>query len=171
MEVLTKKQAQLTISKEQPLSLYYLEELDLYNQALFKDEMVNQKIVIENCHIEILDLAIMQFNQEVVLRGCIVGRANFHGTFFLKGIKIEECLFKEILNFDCGGHNEAPYPVKLLNSTFRGYVDFFDAWFMGPFVVSNCKFLAGTNMLLDPSAFEIKPEINNNEGDLELESK
>lgn len=170
MKELTKDQVQVMIFEGIIVHDVCIKELDLYNKERFESERVRTSVVFENCFIEKLDFTIIEFFEEVVFRNCSIGTVSFHGAYFYKGITIENCIFNDIFYFDCGGHNENPYPVQFINCVFNGFVDFFDAWFMGPVIIKNCKFIADTNLLCDSLAFEVQPILEANEGNLSMES-
>ncbi|GIP17509.1 hypothetical protein J40TS1_31510 [Paenibacillus montaniterrae] len=170
MDKLIKTKVQELVYSGSPVSGYFIKDIDLYNSNLFENEQVRRSVLIENCIIDKLDLTIMEFTEEVIIRDCSINLASFHGAYFYKGISIERCVFNEIFYFDCGGHNESSYTVRLIENKFRKYVDFFDAWFMGPVEIRNCQFIGGTNLLCDSQAFDVEPIIENNTGNLRLES-
>ncbi|WP_281886548.1 hypothetical protein [Paenibacillus sp. YYML68] len=169
IEELIKTQVQQLIYSGSPVRGYFIKDLDLYDSNLFENEQVKSNVILENCIIDKLDLTIMLFTEEVIIRDCSINSASFHGTYFFKGITIERCVFNEIFYFDCGGHNEFSHTVKLIGNKFKKFVDFFDAWFMGPVEIRNCQFTGGTNLLCDSLAFDVEPTIENNEGNLRLE--
>lgn len=170
MEELIKTDVQQLVYSGSPVRGYYIKNLELYDPILFENDQVRTNVTFENCKIDKLDLTIMEFTEEVIIRDCLINSASFHGTYFFKGITIERSVFNEIFYFDCGGHNEASYTIKLISNEFKKFVDFFDAWFMGPVEIRDCQFAGGTNLLCDPLAFDVEPLIENNNGNLSLES-
>ncbi|GIP37883.1 hypothetical protein J31TS4_11630 [Paenibacillus sp. J31TS4] len=171
MKELTKEEVQQMISLGKPITNSSIQNLDLYNKMLFEGEEVRTPVIFESCFLSNVDFAILQFYEEVVFQRCKVISAGFHGAYFYKGIVIEDCEFHDTLYFDCGGHNESPHLVKINQTDFYGYVDFFDSWFMGPVEIINCTFHAGTNLLCDMNDFEFPPLLVNNSGNLHLENE
>lgn len=171
MKELSKLQVQQLIAKGLPIRDAQIQDIDLHNVSIFNDKQVKSNVIFELCNIDNLGLNCMDFFEEVIIRNCTINSVGFHGSYFFKGVTIIECVFNDVFYFDCGGHNESPHAVRLIDNIFHGYVDFFDAWFMGPVEIRNCKFKAGSNLLCDMLAFEIKPIIEHNEGNLKIDSR
>ncbi len=75
--------------------------------------------------------------------------------------------------FQCGGHNKGAAVFSWDSCHFASFVNFFDCWYEGPFVVPNCHFSGGSNSLGNRGApyqvrFDVPPVIDGNVGRLDL---
>lgn len=134
---------------------------------------VSQPITIEDCVVHSLKALSCYFQSPVVLRNTkILGDASFYAGYFFQGLHISGCEFLGELDVQCGGHNKNGYKVILENTRFDGFVNFFDCWYEGPFIVRDCKFKGGTNLLGNKGKpyevqFDAPPVIQRTSGKLE----
>jgi hypothetical protein len=127
------------------------------------------------CQLHCIDAVCLHFHHPFVLRDTVIDipSASFYACYFLEGYTIERSTFCGDVDFQCGGHNATDKPVIIRDSTFRGFVNFLDCWFMGPVEVRNCCFEKGTNLLGNKGqpfevTFDVAPLIDGNSGDLDL---
>ena len=109
---------------------------------------ISEPITIEDCVLDSLKAVCCYFQSPVVLRNTkILGDASFYAGYFFRGLCITGCEFLGELDFQCGGHNKNDNKVILKSTRFDGFVNFFDCWYEGPFIVRDCNFNGGTNLL------------------------
>jgi len=63
--------------------------------------------------------------------------------------------------------------IRFVDNIFSNFVNFFDCYFIGPFIMKNNIFKKGTNLLGNKGeqyevTFETEPKIENIKGNLEL---
>jgi hypothetical protein len=137
-------------------------------------EYINNTIIFKNCIINELDAGYLFFNTFVSLEQCIIKIAIFEASYLLAGLTIKECIFLDDLSLmSMGGHNKLGKPISIRDCIFHGFVNFFDAWFEGPFEVSRCHFIKGTNLLGNKDEpyvvnFSVAPVISENLGELDI---
>lgn len=133
----------------------------------------NKKITIENCIIENLSCIMVQFHKHLTIRNSYIKNASFNFSYFIGGLTIDNCIFDEYLNFEAGGHNNLGNFVMIKGNHFRSFVNFFDCWFTGEVSIDNNIFENGTNILSKNQlvSFDIPFQIENNVGDLNVESE
>jgi hypothetical protein len=107
-----------------------------------------------------------------VLEGCEIGNAELFSAYFLAGLSVAGCTFTGRVDFQCCGHNRSGTAVRLQDSRFLGFVNFFDCWYEGPFQVRGCAFEGGTNLLGNRGEpfevqFDVQPELMGNTGTLD----
>lgn len=141
-----------------------------------KDEcLIDSPVTFINCQIKALDASYCTFNKKLTLVDCVIEYASLSASFFLSGLTIDRCIFNnDIFLFSMGGHNAEDKPIIIHDTIFKGYVDMNDAWFMGPLIISKCKFMKGSNLLGNKGqpfevSFDIKPELIDNQGKLNLD--
>jgi len=98
---------------------------------------------------------------------------DFSFSYFLGGLEIINCCFKNYLDFQSGGHNKTHNPVRLENSVFLDFVNFFDCSYDGPFILNGNDFQKGTNILGNKNmpyevTFKLAPLLKNNKGIINL---
>jgi len=143
-------------------------------RELATDEVMAQPIHLVDCRIPSLDGYFTTYQAPVVLERCEVGDTQMISTFFLAGLVIRDCTFTGKFSVECGGHNQGGTAVELSGSTFRGFANFLDCWYMGPFILRDCAFEAGTNLLGNQgtpysAAFDTPPEITGCTGRLDVD--
>jgi hypothetical protein len=151
-----------------------IEKIELRSST--KDgDYIDRAVTFYNCQIKALDASYCTFNKKLTLVDCIIEAALLSTSFFLSGLTIERCTFKnDIFLFSAGGHNAKDKPIIIHDTIFEGYVDMNDAWFMGPLIISKCNFKKGSNLLGNKGqpfvvTFDIKPELIDNQGNLSLD--
>lgn len=141
-------------------------------EYLAVDNDVNEQIIIEESIIdEILSLGLL-FKKRVVFRNSIFKYITmFQAAYFYGGLEIHNCIFENLVDFSCGGHNKDGNEIRIEDNTFKKFVNFDDCIYDGPFIMKNNNFDEGTNLLgewqLSPSFDEVKI-IENNKGELTL---
>lgn len=155
----------------QPLVDYYIGgEL-----ALPLGENWDQKIVFDNCVVESLACLSVNFSKPVALRNCRFNSCQFTFSYFLGGLTIDTCCFDTYLDFQAGGHNQGGKPVRIVNSRFSAFVNFFDCQYESAVIITDNHFLAGTNLLgrphTIPVTFAVAPLLARNSGQLAVDGE
>jgi hypothetical protein len=137
------------------------------------EENWNKPICITNCLLESFAGSLTQFPETVVFSDTYFQKCEFVFSYFLRGLTIENCTFESFLDLQAGGHNKAGYPIKIWNSTFLGFVNFFDCWYTGEVSISRNAFAKGTNIASQKQliTFDFPPELLDNTGRLDIEAE
>ena len=144
-----------------------------YKKFFVSTDTICKKIYFKNCIFKNFFALMKTFKETVTFINCTFNHLSFMSGFFLKGLEITGCEIFEITDFQCGGHNKPSHKILIQNSKFHKFVNFFDCWYEGPFILKNCELVEGTNLLGNkntstPVSFDICPIIENNKGDLYL---
>lgn len=135
-------------------------------------EAWNKDVTLYNCILENLSAINIQFTKPVKLVNCHLKNCQFHFSHFLAGLTIDNCTFESHLDFQAGGHNKDAHAFTIINSDFKGFVNFFDCWFESDVFIYSNNFRAGTNIYGSPNGipvtFDGETIINNNIGQLGL---
>jgi hypothetical protein len=129
-------------------------------------------LIVDNCRMEAFGAPAEVFSKTVQLKNCTIGSLSCHGTYFLSGFQMTNCIIENPSTFDCGGHNIHPNEFFIDHCIFNGYVDFFDVYFAGPVRITNNHFRQGTSMALYltvPSGIKegLPFSLENNTGELD----
>jgi hypothetical protein len=149
------------------------ESIDL--RAVCEEDELRLPICFAGCNLRRIEAVCVRFHEPVVLEGNVIeAEGTFFASYFLAGLRVASCQFGSVVDVQGGGHNEGKREILLLNTTFKGFVNFFDCWFEGPVVVRGCRFEAGTNLLGNrgkPFAvqFDVPPVIEDNFGELSVD--
>jgi hypothetical protein len=140
------------------------------------DETCSTEIRLKRCQIELVDAPCVAFTRPVTLEDCTLARAEFFSSYFLQGLSIRGTRFASPVDFQCGGHNGVDFPVRILDTVFEGFANFFDCWYMGPVEVMRCKFQRGTNLLGNKTMpyrvkFDVSPVVLDNEGFMDMDGE
>ncbi len=141
----------------------------------YTETVIEQSVVFRNCDLKLLIAGECAYRRPIVLEQCRIENAAFDTCYAKAGMRMADCTFSnDIFLFLWSGHNKQP--IEILNCTFRGYVDMFDAWFQGPVTIKHCRFLKGTNLLGNQGqpyrvSFDVAPVIVDNEGVLNLDGE
>lgn len=134
-----------------------------------------KEVVFENCVIEYFSGSVTPFEKPVRLINCHFKKCQFVFAYFLGGLTIDNCVFDDYLDFQAGGHNKVGKLVIITNNQFSGFVNFFDCWYESEVIVRDNNFLSGTNLLGRPFnipvTFDVAPVIENNQGQLDLDTE
>ena len=132
-----------------------------------------KEVIIENCIVEDFVAVGTEFEKMVKLVNSHFMNCNFNGSYFKKGLIIDNCIFDNYLDFQAGGHNKIGNPVILTNNNFKDFVNFFDCWYTGEISVCGNKFNKGTNIESKELliTFDIPPLIENNIGTTNFEKE
>ena len=118
--------------------------------ALPPGETWDQEVVFTNCIVENFACLSVNFNKPVELRNCRFNNCQFTFSYFLSGLTIDTCYFDSYLDFQAGGHNQGGKPVRIINSRFSAFVNFFDCQYESAVIITDNHFLGGTNLLGKP---------------------
>ncbi|NML64554.1 hypothetical protein HHL22_04985 [Hymenobacter sp. RP-2-7] len=139
--------------------------------ALAPGETWEQQVVLENCVVERFYCPCTSFSKGVELRNCRFQQCQFTFSYFLGGLIVDACYFDSYLDFQAGGHNQLGNPVRITNSRFASFVNFFDCWYESAVVITDNDFLGGTNLLGAPFnipvTFNMPPVLARNSGQLD----
>lgn len=158
-------------------------DLIIYNQKVkdavisgiinFSIDIFDHAVIIENCSINCFRANNIQFNKQVKFVNCKFKICDFSFAYFPGGLEIIDCSFNTYLDFQCGGHNKSQNPVRLENSIFKDFVNFYDCSYDGPFILNGNDFQKGTNILGNKNmpyevTFKLTPIFENNKGLMNL---
>jgi hypothetical protein len=141
------------------------------------DPKVHHGVVrFENCRLAGVDLSHSTFEKPVSFTGCTIGSLFAMSAFFIAGFSMDLCTVEEEAELSYGGHNKNGGAFTLTDCTFRCFVDFTDAWFMGPLTIARCRFQSGANLLGNRDhpmrvSFDVAPALEANEGDLAIDTE
>lgn len=124
--------------------------------------MVKENIVIEtlklddiksnecfhliNCKIDTIDLVgVFHLNVEVKIEDCLINELKIHSCWFTKGLLLKNCIVKNYVDYQMGGHNTKPILIE--GNIFNEFVNFFDCQFEDIVEVKNNIFIKGTNLI------------------------
>ncbi len=149
---------------------------DLYISGILDivDFEKNDRLIhIENCVIENLKSECVEFSSSVELINSEFKKCTFSFSYFIGGLKIQNCVFLDYLDFQCGGHNKISNSVLIDKSTFHEFVNFYDCSYNGPVEISDNDFKSGTNLTGNKNepfqvTFDIEPIMTNNKGQIDL---
>lgn len=161
------------IFQGQELANYHIEGvIDLYKIV----EGINSELVIRDCFVENLVSHSIEFIHGLRLVGSHFDRCSFNYAYFIGGLTIDNCFFDTYLDFEAGGHNQKNCAFKLKQSSFNGFVNFFDCWFQSTVEVVDNEFKKGTNLLGNKDKpfrvqFDLPPLIEHNRGQMDLDGE
>jgi hypothetical protein len=141
-------------------------KLDL-RELLSDETSCPYPIVLKHCRLDQLTSVLVHYERPVVLWQCHFLSADFTYTYFLQGLRLEECVFEKYLDFQAGGHNQPGFSVLLARNVFRGFVNFFDCWYQAEVQIVFNEFRGETNLLnyaKNYTTFEVPPIIQSNTG-------
>ena len=133
----------------------------------------NKEIIIDNCIIEYFGGGVTQFKKPIKFTNTHFKNCQFIFSHFPKGLIIKNCRFDKYLDFQAGGHNQIGYPIEIKNNIFLDFVNFCDCWYNGEIIISDNKFLKGTNIESQTQylTFDVTPQIRNNTGQTNIEAE
>ena len=154
-----------------------LENFHIYGDFDISDfgRYVN-KIIINNCTIENFNAQNVDFVSDIELIDTLFLNASFATSFFKNGLLIENCIFKNNVDFQDGGYNKVNKSIEFINNTFYGFVNFIDCVFNGPVVLKYNNFNKGSNLLGNKNksyctVFDFEPELYKNKGEIDLDGE
>jgi len=127
---------------------------------------LTKPVIIQDAVIKTVDLRFTTFHHEVCVRNSIIETLLLHSAFFEGGFTIENCIVKNHIQYEMGGHNKKP--VRIINSIFESLFVFFDCVFVSDIVIKNNIFLEGSTLFNGTNSFEISPNTENNVGALNI---
>jgi hypothetical protein len=138
-------------------------------------ETWDQEVVFENCVVENFSCLSISFGKPVELRNCLFNNCQFTFSYFLGGLSIDTCCFDSYLDFQAGGHNQGGKPIRIVNSQFSAFVNFFDCWYESAVIITDNHFPGGTNLLGKPHniavTFDVAPLLARNSGQLAVDGE
>ncbi|MEM6260963.1 MAG: hypothetical protein AAGI38_00540, partial [Bacteroidota bacterium] len=134
-----------------------------------------KKLAIKNCELDLLSCVSVTFKKTVKLVNSHFHDCHFTFSYFLKGLKIDQCTFDDYLDFQAGGHNKEGCTITLNNNHFNGFVNFFDCWYESDVLIKGNNFTKGTNLLGKPNnipvSFDKRLIMANNIGKLDFDTE
>jgi hypothetical protein len=120
------------------------------NQIL---ELINKEDLIDhqtfhliNCIVNTIDLTgVFDLNVYLILENCIVNNLQIHSCWFKKGFLLKNCIIKNYIDYQMGGHNVNPIIIE--GNVFMEFFNFFDCQFENRIELVNNVFIKGTNLL------------------------
>jgi hypothetical protein len=170
----------VTITAEEALALITRGEPILHSVIIgtlsFEETDFKIPIVMEKCEVESIKAGSVQFNKVVKFTKCHFKKFDFPFCYFPGGLEIISCSIDSYIDFQCGGHNKPTTTVRISNTIFKGFVNFFDCIYEGPVIITNNKFEKGTNLLGNKNepfvvSFDDVVKIEDNEGELNIDSE
>ena len=159
--------------KNQNLELIRLPDFEIQSPGL----SFNTELHFDNCNIEAMSASTLFLGKKIVLNNCIINQElGFMATYFFGGFEMRNCVVKGFSTFSCGVHNNPPNKFIIDSCIFENYVDFFDVFFGWEAIITNNKFLKGTNLgvyLKVPFGIEkgIEFKLEKNEGNVNLRTE
>lgn len=99
-----------------------------------------------NCIINTIDLiGVFELNAYLILENCIINNLNIHSCWFVNGFLLKNCIVKNYVDYQMGGHNANP--IVMEGNVFIGFFNFFDCQFENRIELKNNVFVKGTNLL------------------------
>ena len=137
--------------------------IDLIDPDFIK---MNEEIIIQNSIIELLDLSSLEFNNKFTISHCHIGEIRLRSTWFLKGFELVNCIIRDKIQFEMGGHNKKP--IRIEGNVFMNLFVFFDCWFMSDVNVINNIFIKGCTLRNTYNTFDCKLNCTSNIGDMDV---
>jgi hypothetical protein len=140
------------------------------------DERLRYELILENCIFDDFKTSFLSFERPVRISRCVFYKCSFNSTYFIKGLHIEDSVFKSYLEFIAGGHNQNGSLISIANCTFEGFVNFFDCWYKSQVDISNNNFRKGTNLMGNRTEpyrvqFDTPLIIENNTGQTDIDGE
>jgi len=131
------------------------------------------KIILGNCVVDCFSGSETQFEKPVKLINSHFRNCQFVFSYFIGGLRIENCTFDSYLDFRSGGQNKPESEIVIQNSEFHGFVNFSDCWYQGPVSIIGNRFNRGTNIQSKKQliSFDFAPTIRGNFGLTNIESE
>lgn len=169
--ILTAKEALNLITRGEVIS-----NCIIRGSLLFGESEFNFPVVFENCEVENLKSGSVQYNRVVKFNKCHFKKCELSFCYFPEGLEIISCLMDSYIDFQCGGHNKPTAIVRITDTVFKEFVNFFDCIYEGPVIITNNKFEKGTNLLGNQNkpyavSFHSVLTIENNEGELSIDGE
>lgn len=99
-----------------------------------------------NCIIDTIDLiGMFELNVQLIIENCIISNLKIHSCWFVKGFVLKNCIVKNYVDYQMGGHNASPIVIE--GNIFMGFFNFFDCQFEKRIELKNNNFTKGTNLL------------------------
>jgi hypothetical protein len=96
MNLISGAEALLILKSGARLEGYEIDKMELTGD-------IEYRVHLENCKINSLCAAAINFSEQVVLRNCTIADAAFMSAFYTKGLIIDHCVFHDYANFEAGG--------------------------------------------------------------------
>ena len=81
----------------------------------------------------------------MIVKSCMIRNLCCFGTYFEKGLVLENCHILERADFGASGHNRLPIIIR--NNRFEGFCTFDDAYYTTDISIINNHFAAGTDWM------------------------
>lgn len=132
------------------------------------EDNINENIYISNTIVDTIDMSFMSFNNAVKIKGCQINHLLIHSSRFIKGFELENCVVKNKIQYEMGGHNTLP--ISILNNIFNEMFIFFDCHFTERVIIKKNYFHKGCSILASSmnNTFEQEYEIVNNIGNVDI---
>jgi len=163
---------ELILQGQEIANYHIIGKTELYKIA----SKLNRELVIQDCFIEDLVSPSAEFIHGLRIVRSHLAKCSFNYAYFIGGLFISDCTFDSYLDFEAGGHNQNDRGFQIKNSSFHGFVNFFDCWFQSAVEVVGNEFKKGTNLLGNKDKpfsvqFDSPPLIENNRGQIDLEGE
>jgi hypothetical protein len=145
------------------------------NIELIKLKDVTEKEIfhLKNCIIGTIDLVgASKLKVQLIIENCIITNLNIYACWFEKGFILENNIILNFIDYQMGGHNDAPIVIK--GNIFNDFFNFFDCQFNDIIEIQNNCFIKGTNLLGNKgegfeNIFETEIIIKNNIGRVDMD--
>jgi hypothetical protein len=127
-----------------------------------------ESIIIDNSIIDILDLRFTEYRLNVSIINCHINNLMLHTSWFKGGFLMENCIIKDKINYEMGGHNESPIVIR--KNLFCDIFIFFDCQFINKLIINNNIFLNGCTLIGESmnNTFKSRIEIGENIGNMNI---
>lgn len=66
-----------------------------------------------NCIINTIDLiGVFELNVHLIIENCIINDLKIHSCWFVNGLLLKNCIVKNYVDYQMGGHNEKPIVIE-----------------------------------------------------------
>lgn len=129
------------------------------------DCLSDSQIMISDSIIDVLNLGFTTYQYPVLIKNSSIQELVIHSAWFKGGLLLENCIIKEVINYEMGGHNESPIVIN--DNIFQDLFIFYDCHFQDKLIIRNNIFNKGSTLLIEKlNIFQSGLELNDNIGDM-----
>ncbi len=119
------------------------QNIDILHQEDIKG---HNSFLLANCIIDTIDLiGVFELNVHLTIEKCLINNLKIHSCWFVNGLLLKNCIVKNYVDYQMGGHNAKPIVIE--GNIFTGFFNFFDCQFDNRIELRNNVFVKGTNLL------------------------
>jgi hypothetical protein len=88
---------------------------------------------------------VFELNTYLIMENCIIHNLNIHSCWFANGLLLKNCIIKNYVDYQMGGHNLKP--IVMEGNVFMDFFNFFDCQFKSRIELKYNILVKGTNLL------------------------